>query len=119
MKNINITASNLTNSNGNPAANQIEIRIVGKTEDGKPINLRQFNSYNKKICIINYIGEEPSIAIDSNAFDYSITTSKYLNIFLEDNYLNPKDINKIYKIGSGKLKTKYNTYNIVIMDLNN
>ena len=82
MKNINITAANLTNSNGNPAKNQIEIRIIGRTDDGKDINIKQFNSYNKKICIINYIGENPIIVIDSKAFDYSITTSKYLDIFL-------------------------------------
>ena len=119
MKNINITASNLRNSNGNPASNQIEIRIIGETEEGKRINIKQFNSYDKKICMIEYTGEEPSIALDLKALDYSITTSKYLNIFLRDNYLNPEDIKKIYKIGSGKLKTKYAIYNIVVMDLNN
>ena len=118
MKNINISSRNLINSNGNPTPNQIEIRIIGETEDGKKINIKQFNSYDKKILLIDYTGENPSIAIDAKAFDYSVTTSKYLNIFLRNNYLNPEDIKKIYKVGSGKLTTKYNTYNIIIMDLN-
>ena len=119
MKNILITASNLINSNGNPAANQIQIRIIGRTDKGEDINLKQFISYNKRIILIDYTGENPTIALDSESFDYSVTTSKYLNIFLKDNYLNPEDIKKIYKIGGGKLKTKYTTFNIIVMNLNN
>ena len=119
MKNISITAANLINSNGNPAKNQIEIRIIGRTDKGEDINLKQFISYNKKIILIDYIGEEATIALDSKSFDYSVTTSKHLNIFLKDNYLNPKDIKEIYKLGGGKLKTKYKTFNIIVMDLNN
>ena len=71
--------------------------------------------------MIDYTGDEINIAIDSKAFDYSITTSKYLNIFLEGNYISSKDIRKIYNSGhDSKITTKYNmTFLVTIIDLNN
>ena len=120
MKNINITTANLINSNGNPAANQIVTRIYGKDEL-KALNIELFTSYDKKVCMIDYTGDEISVAIDSKAFDYSITTSKYLNLFLEERGKNPKDIKKIYESGqSSRITTKYGmTFLVDIIDLNN
>ena len=120
MKNINIITANLINSNGNPAANQIVTRIYDKDEL-MTLNIKVFTSYDKKICMIDYTGDEITIAIDSKAFDYSITTSKYFNIFLKENDINPEDIKKIYKLGYGaKITTKYNmVFKVIILDLNN
>lgn len=60
---------NLTSVNGNKIANQFEII------DG---NRRIFQSYDSVICII----ENGIVTLDEYYWNYSVTTSKYRNIFL-------------------------------------
>lgn len=60
---------NLTSVNGNKIANQFEIT------DG---NRRIFQSYDSVICII----ENGIVTLDECYWNYSVTTSKYRNIFL-------------------------------------
>jgi hypothetical protein len=61
---------------GNAVPNQYEIRT--RTSKGTKV---MFQSYNTIICEVN---EGGNIYLDSNSWDYSRTTLKYLKIFLSD-----------------------------------
>lgn len=82
----NVTAptlkiSNLTSHNGNEVPNQFEI----ETSEGK-----FFQSYKSKIV---FIPNEGKTQLDSKYWNYSVTTSKYRNIFLgEDKKTTEKKI---------------------------
>ena len=81
---------NLTSNKGNKIANQFEI-IAN--------NGRYFQSYNSIIC---FIDNDNKVTLDSYYWDYSKTTSKYRNIFLnEDTKTIKEKINKgIYKLAN-------------------
>lgn len=61
--------SNLTSNNGTTIPNQFEIR------DNKAVYFQSYNSIIVKI-------EDGKTYLDANKWDYSVTTSKYRNIFL-------------------------------------
>jgi hypothetical protein len=63
--------TNLTNDNGKPVANQFLI-IEGNGSK------RTFKSYSTVIAVI----ENGRTYLDSKAWNFSVTTSKYRNIFL-------------------------------------
>jgi len=64
--------SNMQSSNGNTIANQFIISDNGNM---------YFQSYNS---IIAKIDSDGKISLDSYYWDYSVTTSKYRNIFLSE-----------------------------------
>ena len=68
---------NMTNSNGNKVANQFIVQGEHYGERGE-----FFQSYNSVIAFIPSGGS--SITLDSNYWDYSVTTSRYRNQFLSE-----------------------------------
>jgi non-homologous end joining protein Ku len=83
--------SNLYNRNGNKVKNQFVVY-----DDN---NNKFFQSYDSVIVKIeNFIDsdKESKIYLDSKYYNYSTTTSKYRNIFLEEN---TKEIEKKIKDG--------------------
>lgn len=80
---MRIHVQNVISSRGNAIANQFEIYVDG---------VKYFQSYN---TIIARIDKGHKITLDTNALDYSRTTSKYLYLFLGMNrkeILTDKDI---------------------------
>ena len=68
---------NMTSNNGNKIANQFII------EDD--FNTVYFQSYNSMIAKKTWNDKgEKRVFLDSNYWDYSVTTSKYRNIFLNE-----------------------------------
>ena len=68
---------NMTSNNGNKIANQFII------EDD--FNNVYFQSYNSMIAKKTWNDKgEKRVFLDSNYWDYSVTTSKYRNIFLNE-----------------------------------
>lgn len=80
--------SNMISNSGNKIANQFEI-LTDKA--------RFFQSYNS---IIAKIDDDNNITLDSHYWDYSRTTSKYRNMFLN---MSTNDIKKDIKLGNIKL----------------
>ena len=68
---------NMTNSNGNKAANQFIIDGEHYGQIG-----RFFQSYNSVIAFIPNNGT--SITLDAGTWNYSVTTSRYRNQFLNE-----------------------------------
>ena len=69
---------NMINNSGNPAANQFEIT-------DKSGNI-YFQSYDSVIAVkTRHINGTRKIILDVNYWDYSVTTSKHRNIFLNEN----------------------------------
>lgn len=60
---------------GRPVANQFFIDCE---------NLEFFQSYDSIIAVRDYINGMPKITLDRQTWDYSTTTGKYRNIFLEE-----------------------------------
>lgn len=87
-----IKVSNMTSTKGNDVANQFIIR------DGQ---IEYFQSYNS--LIVKRTGD--GIFLDEFYWDYSRTTGKYRNMFLNENVAQTRK-----KIKSGEYK---------LMDLNN
>ena len=79
----------MTSPNGNKVANQFEIY----TDKGK-----YFQSYKTIIALIDNKGQ---VFLDKYKWNYSRTTSKYRNIFLNDNTNSVKE-----KIKSGEYELK-------------
>ena len=80
---MSVRVQNVISSRGNAIANQFEIYVDG---------VKYFQSYN---TIIARIDKGHKITLDTNALDYSRTTSKYLYLFLGMNrkeILTDKDI---------------------------
>jgi hypothetical protein len=80
---------NIVNNNGNTVANQFIINDKGN---------RYFQSYTTMIVKIDKNGQ---VYLDVNAWDYSRTTSKHRNIFLNTD---TKTIKANIKSGEYKLK---------------
>ena len=80
--------SNMISNSGNKIANQFEILTD---------TARFFQSYNS---IIAKVDNDNNITLDSHYWDYSRTTSKYRNIFLN---MSTNDIKKDIKLGNIKL----------------
>ena len=110
---MKIKAFNILNQNGNPAANQIEILIHDKNTI---INI--FQSYSSIIAQINYNTECNILIIDNKAYSHSLTTTKYLNMWMDNNEIDHKEIRKIFNKGGGILKGEYKDLNVIISDLN-
>jgi len=67
---------NMTSNKGNKIANQFII----KDDD----NVEYFQSYNS-VIVKRIVGSSfTAIFLDENKWDYSVTTSKYRNIFLNE-----------------------------------
>ena len=79
-----IKVKNMTSSNGNKVANQ----FILYDKDG-----RYFQSYD---TIISFYGNDGSIYLDRDSWDYSVTTGKYRNIFLG---MNKKETENAIKNG--------------------
>lgn len=100
----------IKNSSGNVVKNQVV--FFG----GDCHQFTAFQSYDSIIC--EYDKDMKILTLDNNAFGYSKTTSKYLNIFLQDYAgLNVDQIKKIKKGESIKfsggfiLQTKFDQLN--------
>ena len=95
---------NMTSRNGNKVANQF---VITDTDNGN--NKTVFQSYESMIAEIDY--NNAIITIGHN-YNYSVTTSKYRNMFFEENYLfelaNLKGLEKA--IAAGHIDTKYRTF---------
>ena len=70
---MKVKVQNMISNRGNAIANQLEIYADG---------VKYFQSYN---TIIAKIEKGHKITLDTNALDYSRTTSKYLYLFLDMN----------------------------------
>jgi hypothetical protein len=86
-----VKVTNMTSSNGNKIANQFII------EDDKK---RAFQSYSSVIAIKDYSVSPCQITLDSEKWDYSVTTGKYRNMFLNET---KKETEKKIKDGTYKL----------------
>ena len=91
--------SNIKNRNGNKAVNQFQIDFKDFTA---------FQSYETLILIKN--NETNEVILDSGYRNYSTTTSKYRNIFLnETSKETEKKIKQgIYKLSSNLMEIAYN-----------
>ena len=89
MQKMKVKVYNMTSPNGNKVANQFEIY----TDKGK-----YFQSYKTIIALVDNKGQ---VFLDKYKWNYSRTTSKYRNIFLNDDTKSVKE-----KITSGEYKFK-------------
>ena len=87
---------NITSSNGNKIANQFVITDNKQNE--------YFQSYNSMIVKKDYESDQVKIYLDQKYWNYSNTTGKYRNIFLNET------------IKDTKAKIKNGTY--ILTDLN-
>ena len=78
---------NLRSRNGNFIANQFEV-IQTKKNYCKHI----FQSYNTIIATIEYKNNSKTVLLDTDALNYSRTTSRYLYQFM---LMNRQEINKL------------------------
>ena len=91
---MKIKAFNILNQNGKPSANQIEIIVHN---ENTITNI--FQSYNCIISKIIYNTEcDNTLIIDKRAYEHSVTTSKYLNMWMDNNGIDPKEVKIIEKI---------------------
>ena len=79
---------NITNNNGNKIANQFVITDDKQNE--------YFQSYNSMIVKKDYESDQVKIYLDQKYWNYSNTTGKYRNIFLNETI---KDTRKKIKSG--------------------
>ena len=68
---------NMESSRGNKIANQF---VITTYEDGQYVEY--FQSYRTVIVRKEWLPTGLSYTLDNNAWDYSVTTGKYRNIFL-------------------------------------
>lgn len=88
-----IHVSNMVSSSGNHVPNQFE--LWGRDHNGK--EFRIFQSYSTTIAKIYCDYPNDRVFLDINSWDYSTTTGKYRNIFL-----NEKKQDTLKKIKSGE-----------------
>jgi hypothetical protein len=88
-----IGVSNMVSSSGNHVPNQFE--IFGRDNNGK--SFRIFQSYSTTIAKIYEEYPNDRVFLDINHWQYSTTTGKYRNIFL-----NEKKQDTLKKIKSGE-----------------
>lgn len=79
---------NMRNSNGNKAVNQFE--LTGEFKISHPdypgtYPGKAFQSYNSIIAVIIFVDGKKKVFLDSYYWNYSNTTSKFRNIFLNEN----------------------------------
>tara|TARA_Y100001937_G_scaffold17215_1_gene23771 strand:+ start:296 stop:565 length:270 start_codon:yes stop_codon:yes gene_type:complete len=86
---MKIIVSNMHSTNGNLVPNQFKIY----TSEGS-----YFQSYRTVIVFIDNNGK---VFLDENSWDYSRTTSKYRNLFLNKN---TQEIKQLINEGEYKLK---------------
>ena len=89
IQKMKVKVYNMISNSGNPIANQFEIY----TDKGK-----YFQSYKS---IIVFVDNKGQVFLDDYYWNYSRTTSKYRNIFLNDDTKSVKE-----KITSGEYKFK-------------
>ena len=88
-----IAVSSMTSPNGNVVPNQFE--IYGRDNNGWFFKI--FQSYLTTIAKISTYDGKKRVFLDINSWDYSSTTGKYRNIFL-----NEKKQDTLKKIKSGE-----------------
>jgi len=75
----------MTTAKGNKARNQFVVR-ESAIRDGTTVHRKIFISYETIIAVIERVyyqtGDTETVSLDENYWDYSRTTSKYRNIFL-------------------------------------
>lgn len=76
--------SNMTSARGNKIANQFIITEHGCGALGNFIVRETFQSYDSVITIKTVWKEETRIELDINTWDYSVTTGRYRNQFLNE-----------------------------------
>ena len=86
---MKVKVSNMYSTNGNLVPNQFKIY----TSEGS-----YFQSYRTVIAFIDNNGK---VFLDENSWDYSRTTSKYRNLFLNKN---TQEIKQLINEGEYKLK---------------
>ena len=91
---------NMTNSNGNKIANQFIIEEEGHGALGNFSKRLTFQSYDSIIAVITRWPEETRVELDEQYWDYSRTTGKYRNLFLNEN---KAETEKKIKSGAYKL----------------
>ncbi len=91
--------SNMISSKGNTVANQFVITDEGRGALGNFIKRETFQSYESVIAVRTVWPDETRVELDSIYWNYSKTTSKYRNIFLNET---TKETQK--KIESGEYK---------------
>lgn len=80
---LNLKVNNIISAKGNSIANQFEIRDYKN-------GVSYFQSYETIIAKI----KDGKVSVDRQSWDYSRTTSKYLNVFLDDfNYSEIAEMN--------------------------
>lgn len=99
----NMRVSNMTSNSGNKVANQFLITLREKPESindlmtSEDLQVIYFQSYDSVIAKKNILTDE--ITLDKNYWDYSVTTGKYRNQFLNEN-----KAETVKKIKSGEYK---------------
>ena len=84
---LNLNIEPMTGRTGKPVPNQYiisDVEIAYKSKTGeiiRPPKGRLFRSYKTNIAFIGYDG---SVFLDDECWNYSVTTSKYRNIFLNE-----------------------------------
>ena len=88
-----INVSNMVSSSGNHVPNQFQ--IYGRDNNGWFFKI--FQSYSTTIAKVSTYDGKKRVFLDINSWDYSTTTGKYRNIFL-----NEKKQDTLKKIKSGE-----------------
>ena len=76
---------NMTSSRGNAVPNQFIITDEGRGALGNFTKREAFQSYDSVIAVRTVWPDKTRIELDREAWDYSVTTSKYRNQFLGEN----------------------------------
>ena len=87
MKQHKMTVENMKSSNGNKVPNQFIISGYEHHGDANnhpmvTVKFKLFQSYKSAIAKIVYYDGTPTVILDPEYWDYSVTTKKYLNKFL-------------------------------------
>ena len=75
---------NMTGANGNKIANQFIITDEGRGALGNFKKRQTFQSYDSVIAVKIFWENETEITLDKDTWDYSTTTGKYRNQFLNE-----------------------------------
>ena len=88
---------NMTSPRGNTVPNQFIITDEGRGALGNFTKREVFQSYDSVIAIRTIWPDKTRVELDRNTWDYSVTTSRYRNLFLNENTAETKR-----KIASGE-----------------
>lgn len=97
-----IKVKNIINDSGRAVANQF---VISEWHNGSMVKAT-FQSYDSIICVMDFSGDDTEIVLDQQYWDYSRTTLKYLERFLE---LHSKK----------EIEAKIKNGEYVLVDLNN